>query len=146
MTTVQTNVHSLLRSSIATILDECESTQSPMVPTAIGNRMVAEFAEGAGEVPQWAVYYVCRDMAGRMIRGRCPTDPEGKSAQLTLPGWEHMQRWYLVHRDGEYQGVPVGRCTKDELLAIAAEKDKVGATYVAHATEIRQYVAERFGA
>lgn len=68
---------------------------------------------------------------------------EQTSAQLLLPGFQHLCKAYPMMRDGEVAIVPVTLCTDEELHARANQLDEMAKGCRAHAREIRQYVAAR---
>lgn len=91
-------------------------------------------------------YRVCayRDIvriAKRVIGKYEPTDTTPE--QLVLPGFKHLCKAYPMARDGEVVLVPVDQCSTAELLARAGQLDEMAAGCVAHAEEIRAYVAAR---
>ena len=60
-----------------------------------------------------------------------------------LPGFEYLQRYYVVQRQGEDVGVPVLECTDEELYAKAALYRSQSRKLVAHADEIERYIQWR---
>lgn len=64
-------------------------------------------------------------------------------AQLTLTGFEHMQKAYQVERDGARLLVPTDLLTDSELLARAEEYDAMAIGCRAHARELRDFVERR---
>ena len=70
---------------------------------------------------------------------------EAESNQTTLVGYDLLQEAYTVERDKERQLIPVNDLTDQELLERADEFEKQSATLIAHAEEIRLFVAKRKG-
>lgn len=66
-------------------------------------------------------------------------------AQLTLPGFDHLQKAYFLTREGENIIVPVDQCSDIELLNRAREYDEMAKGCRAHARELREYVTARSG-
>lgn len=64
-------------------------------------------------------------------------------AQMTLPGYKHLQRRYFVERDGERVGVLVWDVTDIELVAKAREHRAMGKAHFAHADEIDRFIEAR---
>lgn len=65
------------------------------------------------------------------------------SRQLILPGFDYLQKAYLLTREGKNLLVPVDQCSDHEMLARAKEYDEMAKGCSAHAREIREYVAAR---
>jgi hypothetical protein len=65
--------------------------------------------------------------------------------QARLPGFDYVQRAYLVERGGEAVIVPIGQMTLDELQEKIAELEGMAQGCVAHAEELRRYCNERAG-
>lgn len=68
-----------------------------------------------------------------------------QSAQLTLPGFDYLQKAYFLTREGENVIVPVDQCSDFELLARAREYEEMAKGCRSHAREIREYVTARAG-
>lgn len=68
---------------------------------------------------------------------------EEDEVQLTLSGFQCLQKAYTVERDEERQLVPLHLLTKEELLARAKEFRRQAHGLITHALEIEQYVADR---
>lgn len=83
-------------------------------------------------------YQDCRDEVRRCINGRAGDRPTS-DAQLRLPGYDHLQAYYIVKRDGDEIGVPVHDLTDDELEAKAALYRGMAAACYAHADEIDRF-------
>lgn len=64
-------------------------------------------------------------------------------AQLTLDGFEHLQRAYTVMRADQVVLVPINQLSDSELLARADEYDVMAKSCRDHAREIRSYIAAR---
>ena len=63
--------------------------------------------------------------------------------QLTLEGYECLQKAYTVERDNERKLVPVHLISDEELLARAAEFRRQVDGLKKHAEEIEKYIARR---
>jgi len=69
---------------------------------------------------------------------RNPADP-----QMVLPGYTVLQRMYIIERDDELVGVPVGDATNDELRGKEKQMRAMGDGLYKHADEIQRYIQER---
>ena len=63
--------------------------------------------------------------------------------QLTLKGFEHLQRAYTMDREGERVLVPIDLIPSYELLQRAVEYEAQAVAMTAHAKELRDFVALR---
>jgi hypothetical protein len=103
---------------------------------------IAEDGEDADFVRHCAYCHVRSEVAA-VIRARTDTSADNGSEQLVMEGWEHLQQYYTVERDGEWVAEPTPQCTDDELLAKATEIRRHAETLMAHADEIERFVRER---
>ena len=67
----------------------------------------------------------------------------GTDDQLILPGYEKLQRRYIVTRDEAQVGIDVWDLTDDELDAKAHEHRAMGRGHFQHADELDRFRAER---
>lgn len=82
---------------------------------------------------------IVKKVIGRYdVEARAETDP-----QLRLEGFEQLQRAYTVTREEKVLLVPIYKLTDDELLARAAEYDKMAKGCRDHAKELRGFVRSR---
>lgn len=91
-------------------------------------------------------YLICARSHIAEIVKRCIGKYSAKpqtDTQLTLPGFEHMQKAYQVERQGVRLLVPTDKLTDAELLARADEYDAMAVGCRAHAREIRDFVERR---
>lgn len=93
-------------------------------------------------------FYVCCAYAKvadtvRKVINQHKLNDDGAATEPTLDGFEHVQRSYLVDRDGEPVEVPTDLLTDAELLAKADMLDKFAFANRAHAVELRRYVGTR---
>jgi hypothetical protein len=68
---------------------------------------------------------------------------DGAEREPFLPGYEFLQRRYVVVREGESVEVPTPQLTVEELLAKADQYDANANTMSLHARELRRYAAQR---
>lgn len=85
-------------------------------------------------------YSTVRDAVRRHINGRAGDRPERDERQLRLPGYEHLQAYYIVKRKrlGEV-GVPIQQMTDQEFDEKIGRYEAMGANCMAHAEELRRY-------
>lgn len=84
-----------------------------------------------------------RTLLGRVTRSdKHEKTTEGDRSGF-LPGFEYLQAWYDIDRDGERVVVPIEQCSRPELEAKAEEIRRMGRGCFAHALEIERYLDER---
>ena len=80
-----------------------------------------------------------QDTAKRCIGDFSPKAQVKTSAQITMPGFDYMQRAYTVERNGEICVVPVHLLTDDEIEDRALELELMARGCIAHAKELRAF-------
>lgn len=68
---------------------------------------------------------------------------EAEDPQGILPGYEYLQKRYIVPRNGEQVMVRVGAMTREELMAKAEEHRRMGEGHYRHADEIERFCEEQ---
>lgn len=71
------------------------------------------------------------------------SDTHAGEREPFLPGYEFLQRRYVIVREGEYVEVDTDKMTVEELLAKAEQYDANATTMSRHAEELRRYAAQR---
>lgn len=61
------------------------------------------------------------------------------ATQLVLEGFERLQHYYLVPRDGEQVAVRIDELSDEEIDAKAEEQETMGRACFQHADELRRY-------
>lgn len=126
------------------VLDALAAREEEWVPRWVANRIVSDHDPEIGSsFVRHCTYRHVRERVAAIVRRR--TDPERResSEQLSMPGYDHLQFYYTVDRDGERRSLPTSRCSDDELLAKAAEMRTTARSLEAHAQEIERYLGER---
>lgn len=115
------------------------------------DRLAAEIIEARSDIHGSDVdfYKVCAFAEVRNIVRSCIKKFKPSAAndddQLTLPGFDHLQKAYFIRRDDRDLLIPVTLCTDAELLARAREYDDMAKGCADHALELRKYVRARTG-
>lgn len=68
---------------------------------------------------------------------------EEPDPQLIMPGFERLQKRYLVERDGDQIAVPIEQLTDQEIDEKIAELERMAAGCKCHAEELRRYKGSR---
>lgn len=84
-------------------------------------------------------YKATREEVRRCINRRIGDQPEQADKQMVFEGFEHLQRYYMVDRDGDQIGVPVQELSDEEIEAKASTYRSMGAACFAHADELDRY-------
>jgi len=83
-------------------------------------------------------YCHCRQQVRQCINRRAG-DPSESDKQMKLFGWEHLQTYYLIEREGDQVAVPVTAMTDSELEQKARLYRSMAATCYAHADELDRF-------
>ena len=94
----------------------------------------------------YCTYEMVRNEVRRCINKRAGDRPELREPELVFPGFEHVQRYYVVPRDGQEIGVPALEMTDAEVDAKAALYRTMGTACYAHADELDRFKAWRWKA
>lgn len=140
-----------LRLEITKILDARQQRREPLPAVWITHEVCVSHStglaadEGATDEQQQHIafweyggYTITRKLVTRCINER--EQPDTKVKQPHLPGFEYLQNYYVITRDGMDVGVHIDQCTDDEMLAKAALYRAQSARLIAHANEIERFV------
>ena len=135
--------HTRLLSEINTILDALAEDGRPWQASWIANEICGQHHDGLTEGEHadfWlhCGYSDCRREVTRCINSRAGDRPE-RDEQYTLPGFEHLQAYYVVVRDDGEVGLPVADLTDEELEGKASLYRAMGAACFRHADELDRY-------
>lgn len=125
-------------------LDDLETRGTPWRASWIAHQICGSHTDGLGtgdHADFWrhCAYEEVRDQVRRCINRRAGDRPNVDDGQLRLPGYEHLQSYYVVRRQEEDLGVPVFDLTDEELDAKAAIYRAMGGACFAHADEIDRF-------
>lgn len=139
--------HQTLGEEINTLLDDLAGQGREWNPTWIAHTICKGHEPGLAQNDDaefWRTcgYSDCRREVTRCINRRAGDAPERRE-QIAMPGFEHLQAYYVVERGGEELGIPVDLLSDDELLAKAAHYRKMGAACFAHADDIDRFRRDR---
>lgn len=138
-----------LADEINAVLDDLAGRGEVWRASWIAQEICAEHASGlAGNdhAEFWRAcgYSDCRREVTRCINARAgDARPAGDHTQLTLPGYEHLQSYYVVVRDDEEVGVSVHDLTDGEVESKAAQYRSMGRACFAHAKELERFREQR---
>jgi hypothetical protein len=151
MSTPLTYTEEQLRLEINTLLDKRQQRRETLQPLWITQEICRQHHTGladettASEEQQYHIafwkhggYTITRKLVTRCINER--EKPDRVADVPFLPGFEYLQHYYVIKRDGVDVGVPIEECTDDELLAKAALYRAQATRLIAHANEIDRYV------
>ena len=136
--------HDKLTDEINRILDDLTSRGETWDAKWIAHAVCNGHSDGLTDAPdadfwRWCGYKECREQVRRCINHRAGDKPTADPRQLRLPGYEHLQAYYVVNRDGADVGVPVTHLTDLEIEAKAGMYRTMGAACYAHADELDRY-------
>lgn len=115
-------------------------------PAWITQAIMADHNDLSGEDAAFAICctreYVRNEVRRRFNRFKL-TPETHSDPQLVLPGFEKLQRYYAIEREGAASIVPIEMMTSAELMAKRAELEAMGRGCIDHANELGQYVSMR---
>lgn len=90
-------------------------------------------------------YTSTREAVRRIINARAgdKADRGADDRQIALPGYRHLQAYYLVKRKGSDVGVPIHDMSDGELDGKAARYEAMSVACRDHADELRQFKKAR---
>lgn len=138
-----------LREEAQSIIDEVLTKGQIVNPDWIAHAIVAAhplpdgFEGEDAEFTEICRWQHTRDVVRQTVNRFKEYAKAANDSQLVMPGWEHLQRGYLVTRDKEQQLVPVTALSDHEFESKAQEYEHMGRGCFAHAQEIRRYIRMR---
>ena len=97
----------------------------------------------ASEFWRHGAYANTRETVRRRINARAGDRPDRDERQIRLPGYEHLQAYYVVRRKGDDVGLPIQKLTAAELAGKVMLYESMSASCAAHADELRRYIESR---
>lgn len=92
---------------------------------------------------RWGGYRAAREYTTRCINQLEHGNKDLDLKQQTFPGFDHLQTYYVVERQGGLVGVPTEFLTDEEIDVKAAMHRAMGEANFAHADELIRYKAWR---
>ena len=139
-----------LRTEIVEILNALAEEHRPWNPDWITTAICGNHEHGLSEINGEDIEFwrycgqrACREAVRRCINQLAGDRPEQDDGQLVLPGWDHLQAYYTVNRDGTSIGIPVFDLTDIEIKEKAKEYRKMGEGCFAHADELLRFLSQR---
>ena len=129
---------------INTRIDALVAAGEPVRATWIAHAICQSHSDGLAhneEAEFWkhGGYKTCREEVRRCINRRMGDSETGGTDQMVFDGFEHLQRYYMVDRDGDQVGVPVEAMTDEEIDAKEALYRNMGIACFAHADELSRF-------
>lgn len=84
-----------------------------------------------------------RDTVRAALRRFKPEAGAETDPQLVMPGFDRLQKAYLVERHDEQVVVPIDQLTDAEIDAKAVEYERMAKGCMRHAEELRRYIGSR---
>ena len=133
-----------LTEEIYAILERLAAEQQPWRAQWIAHEICQSHKDGLAEGDARLFWEHCGyekicDLVRRCINRRAGDRELPDEAQLRLPGYERLQAYYMVKRNGDDIGVSVHDLTDAELIEKAALYRSMAAAAYAHADEIDRF-------
>jgi hypothetical protein len=137
-----TDIEREVRAIIRERIDKGRNTAASWLTQAV----VRNHTQISGEDEAW--YQVCAYEHIRTVVRKCvqryKESPVAEdNPQMTLEGFEHLQKAYLVERKGKQVVVPIHKLLVEEIDSKIDELRKMGTGCFAHADELGYYKNER---
>ncbi len=137
-----------LINEITAVIEARIAADEPVGATWVTHEVVSRHSQPEHADSGW--YTLC---AYEAVRGAVRTvarnfrrkseEDAGADEQQILPGFERVQKAYLVERDGEQRFVPTASLTDEEIDAKSDQLECIGEGCFQHAKELRRYKKER---
>lgn len=131
---------------ISSICTEWDSSGRDMKAAFIAHDLVGRHKKGLSTAKKHAdfhkhfTYKAVRQDVGRFIAKNYGTDADDESSkQPCFPGFDHVQRRYVVKRDGDEVGILADQLTDEEIDWLANRLSERSKTCAAHADELRRF-------
>jgi len=140
---------SKLKAEINAVLDHLQSNNLDMIPQFVANQIINEHVDTLPDDESRDFWLHCgysktREMVTRCINRRLNSSGANEhSQQHVLPGFDHLQNYYVVTREGYDTGLPIERISDAELKAKAKLYRSNGLANLAHSEEILRYIDSR---
>lgn len=134
-----------LRAQIVKIIDTTTSQGRPAPAAWIVQTIMISWPEPGGEAKDAWLFCArehIRDAVRQAIRGRKALEVADER-QYSFGGFKHVQRDYVVERDGDQIVVPLHLLSNGEVEAKAAELRRMARGCDDHADELLRYLEER---
>ena len=137
--------HDRLRREINEALDGLATEGKVWDATWVAHKICLSHEEGVdqgfkGDFWRHCGYATVRREVREAINSRADPKPnETIESQYMLPGYKHLQNYYVVERNGSHVGVPIYHMTGSELGARATMYRSMGQACIQHATELERF-------
>lgn len=135
-----------LTAEIHAKLDELAERGDTWNAQWVAHAICSEHAEGVVEDDDHCFFWrhcgyeKTRDEVRRAINKRAGDKEQGNDdPQLRLPGYDHLQAYYIIRREGEDVGIPVTQLTDEELRGKADLYRAMAESCYAHADELDRF-------
>lgn len=135
---------------IATTVAEWDKAGKELVPAFITHEIITKHEAGLArqnEHTDFFKHYAYlghrKDVGTYIAKVYGDTDDERKKLELVLPGFEHIQRRYVIKRNGEDVAVHPNDMTDEEIDAREQLLRRRGRACFAHADELKRFKSLR---
>lgn len=134
-----------LMNEVQEIIERFISEGKSIAASWVVQAIVKSHPDVSGADANWYIlcgYEHARDSVRQVLRRYKPSE-EGPQEQVVLPGFERLQKAYLVDRGNEQTIVPVQDLTDAEIEAKEIELEIMGRGCYQHRDELKRYRMQR---
>lgn len=135
---------------IATTVAQWDKAGKELVPAFITHEIITKHEAGLARTNEHTEFFrhfayqgLRKDVGAYISKVFGDTDDERKQLEMVLPGFEHIQRRYVIKRKGEDVAVHPNDMTDDEIDAREQLLRRRGRACFAHADELSRFKALR---
>ena len=135
-----------LINEINTVLDRLRDEKRIWNASLITQSICEEHSDelqGEAHFSRYNIYNNVRKEVRETINKRAGDRPTERNPQLTLPGFEYVQEYYMVNRNGDDVGVSAYDLTDQEIEEKVALYRKMGDSCHAHADDLTRFKDRR---
>ena len=106
----------------------------------------SDISGGDADFALCCMEFAIKNRVEKYFRSIKENENTGDDDQMNLPGYEHLQKRYIVEREGERVAVPIRQMTTEEFMTKIDEHRKMGAGHYAHADELERFMQQDLSA
>jgi hypothetical protein len=134
-----------LLSEVAAIVEKTIEGGKPVRAAWVAKTIVDDHGTEDIEWLQRCSLELVRNAVRKVLRRYHPDEEGETDPQLTLPGYQRVQKAYLVRRRGQQVVVPIEKLSAAEIRLKITELRRMADGCLEHGEELERYLVKRFG-